>query len=201
LTSPPEDERPVSLRARKQQRTRGLIQKHALRLFKQRGYERTTVEMLCAAAEVSPATFYRYFRTKADVVLTDDFDPVIASAFETQPVELSSLAALRSAFNAALGQMTPTQAAEQLQRIRLILEVPELRAAMTDQYGQAIGLIAGLVARRTDKSPHDPQVLTFAGAIIGVLMAVMYEIADRESVDLPSLLDEALEGLESIQNL
>lgn len=57
-----EDNRPpVGLRERKKAKTKAAIQQHALRLFRQQGYQATTVEQIAEAAEVSPSTFFRYF--------------------------------------------------------------------------------------------------------------------------------------------
>jgi AcrR family transcriptional regulator len=70
----PDTARPVGLRERKKARTRAAIREHALRLFREQGYSVTTIEQIAAAAEISPATFFRYFPTKEDVVLQDDFD-------------------------------------------------------------------------------------------------------------------------------
>src|SRR5450432_790363 len=87
--------RPAGLRERKKARTRAAIREHALRLFREQGYPATTVEQIAAAAEVSPATFFRYFPTKEDVVLQDDFDIVTLAALEAQPAGLSPIAAFR----------------------------------------------------------------------------------------------------------
>ncbi|MDI9916488.1 TetR family transcriptional regulator [Rhodococcus sp. IEGM 1379] len=95
---PKHDElRPVGLRERKKARTRATIQAQALRLFQERGYDATTVQQIIDACEISESTFFRYFPTKADVVLSDDFDPLIVEAFLTQPPELTSIQALRAA--------------------------------------------------------------------------------------------------------
>jgi len=190
------DTPPLSLRERKKQRTRATIQAHALRLFRERGYDHTTVEMISEAAEVGSATFYRYFPSKADVVLWDEFDPLIVAAFQAQPPDMPALGALRAAFKTVFAQMTPQQQAEQVQRSQLMLDVPELRAAMTDQYTQAVGLVAEIVATRAGKQATDLDVLSFAGAVIGVSMAVMYALADNPDADIPELLDQALAQLE-----
>ena len=73
------------LRERKKARTRASLREHALRLFREQGYQRTTVEQIAAAAEVSPSTFFRYFPTKEDLVLQDDMDTRMVEAFERQP--------------------------------------------------------------------------------------------------------------------
>ena len=85
------------LRERKKARTRAAIREHALRLFREQGYGATRVEQIAEAAEVSPATFYRYFPTKEDVVLQDDLDVLTLEALEAQPAGLSPLAAVRGA--------------------------------------------------------------------------------------------------------
>src|SRR5579863_8692249 len=85
------------LRERKKARTRAAIREHALRLFREQGYDATTVEQIAAAAEVSPSTFFRYFPTKEDVVLRDDFDDRAFEAFDRQPVSLPPIVAFRAA--------------------------------------------------------------------------------------------------------
>jgi AcrR family transcriptional regulator len=90
------------LRERKKAKMRAAIQRHALRLVREQGYEATTVQQIADAAEVSPSTFFRYFLIKEAVALYDDLDPLFIAAFEAQPAELSPVQALRRALHQVL---------------------------------------------------------------------------------------------------
>jgi AcrR family transcriptional regulator len=190
------DPRSSGLRERKKARTRAAIQSHALRLFREQGYDATTVQQIIEEVEVSESTFFRYFPTKADVVLSDEFDPVIVAAFRDQPRELSVIQSLRAAFAHAFGQMSDDDRAVLQDRIRLVLSVPELRAAMLDQFASAMGLLAEIIAERTARSPNGVSVRTFAGAVVGAAMAAMFAIADDPSSDIAETLDESMACLE-----
>jgi hypothetical protein len=130
-------------------------------------------------------------------VLTDDFDPIIVAAFLAQPPELTSIAALRRAFGEAFGQLTVEDVAEQSARMQLILSVPELRASMLDQFGQAMRLLAQAVAERAGRAPDDMMVIAVSGAVVGVAMAVMFTMMDDPNADLHAVLDEAMGNLEA----
>src|SRR5215217_5826945 len=95
-------EQRLSLRERKQVKTRRTIQEPALRLCTEQGYDATTVEQIAEAAEVSPSTFFRYFPTKEDVVVTDEYDPVMAEIYRAQSADLSPIEALRITFQEIL---------------------------------------------------------------------------------------------------
>src|SRR5215472_10237202 len=121
------------LRERKKAKTRAAVQRHALRLFKEQGYDNTTVEQIADVAEISPSTFFRYFPTKEDVVLYDALDPLLFAAFEDQPAALGPIQALRGAMHAVFGSLSAEEMAEQRERAALMLAVPELRRRMLDE--------------------------------------------------------------------
>jgi AcrR family transcriptional regulator len=56
-----------------------------VRLFREQGYDATTVEQIAAAAGVSHMTFFRYFPAKEDVALPDSYDPMIATLLQQTP--------------------------------------------------------------------------------------------------------------------
>jgi AcrR family transcriptional regulator len=187
----------AGLRERKKARTRAEIQTHAFRLFQEQGYDATTVQQIIEEAEVSESTFFRYFPTKADVVLLDDFDTLITEAFRRQPPELSPVQALRAAFKSAFDELSAQEESEQQDRMRIILSVPELRAGMLDQFASAMGLLAEELAERAGRDRDDIAVRALAGAVVGVAVAVMFVMVDDPTANLAALLDEAMAHLEA----
>ena len=61
------------LRSRKKHRTR-LAPRTLRGLFAEQRFENTTVEQIAARAEVSTATFFRYFKSKGDAVFGGESD-------------------------------------------------------------------------------------------------------------------------------
>ena len=162
----------TGLRELKKTRTRASLREHALRLFRERGYQATTVEQIAAAAEVSPSTFFRYFPTKEDVILQDDLDVRMIEAFERQPPELSPLAAMRAAVREAIGSYTEADFAMIRETATLTVTIPEVRARAIDEFARCINMIAVAVAKRVGRTPDDLAVRAIAGAVIGVVMSV-----------------------------
>src|SRR5918995_4261640 len=122
-----DDRSKTGLRERKKAKTRAEIQRQALRLFRERGYEATTVVRIAEAAEVSESTFFRYFPTKEDVVLWDEFDPLILEAFKAQPTKSDPIRALRDAISTVLARTSATEREHLRERVGLLLSVPPLR--------------------------------------------------------------------------
>ncbi len=189
------------LRERKKAKTRAAIQRHALRLFQEQGYDATTVEQIAAAAEVSPSTFFRYFPTKEDVVLYDALDPLLFAAFRAQPPELSPIQAVRRALREVYQRMSRAELARQIERGQLVLTVPELRMRMLDQLAQGVQMMAQLVAERTGRRADDLAVRALAGAMVGALMGPLLTGPLDATTDFFALMDAGLAYLESGMSL
>jgi AcrR family transcriptional regulator len=192
--------RPCGLRERKKARTRAAIREHAIRLFREQGYPATTVEQIAAAAEVSPATFFRYFPTKEDVVLQDDMDLVTLEALEAQPPELGPIAAFRAAAAQSLAAMTPEDRRRLGDTTYLMLAVPEIRARALDEFTRALDQVAGALAQRLGREPDDFAIRILTGAIMGVVMSVTMPYATAGDTDIVAMfgrIDRALAHLEA----
>ncbi|MFS1519244.1 acyl-CoA-like ligand-binding transcription factor [Cytobacillus sp. Hm23] len=187
----------ASLRDRKKAKTRAVIQHHALALFEQQGYANTTVEQIAEASEISPSTFFRYFPTKESVVLDDDYDPILIKAFQAQSKELTPIQAFRGAVNEGMSYI-PEEGKEALQeRMKLIMSVPELRAATLIHASGTAKLIAKLISERLGCDENDLAVTTLAGSIIGALFSVAYYCIQHPNVNVVDAIDQALAQLES----
>ena len=185
------------LRERKKARTRAAIQESALRLFREKGYEATTVDEIAEAAEVSPSTFFRYFPTKEDVVMYDEMDPLIFEAFARQPASLSTIAALRATMREVFGHASSEELAKQDDRAALIFSVPELRMKMLDELMRVMQVFAEVIAKRMGKRADDFAVQALVGAVVGVGIAAWFSTGGTLASNYVSMMDEAFGQLEA----
>ncbi len=184
-------------RERKKLRTRALIQKEALHLFLEKGFEATTIEEIAEAADIAPSTFFNYFPTKEDVVLQDDLDPVLLEAIHVEPAGLHPVAVLRKAIRQMFSHLTPEQHTIFQRRLGLIASNPTLRAAFLNQSASQLDEIVAVVAGRAGRSSDDFVVRNLAGALLGVMMATFLSAANDPDADVLRLADQALAHLEA----
>ena len=187
---------PAGLRERKKIRTRAAIQKEALRLFLEKGYEETTIEDIAEAVEISPSTFFNYFPSKEAVVFQDDLDPLIIAELDAAPPSLNPIGALRLAMKKVLGGLSGSDDAMVRERIELVTKTPELRAAMLNEFADLIDEISVPIARRAGRSPKDFAVRNMAGALMGVLIAAYFATAADPNTDFLKEMDRAMAHLE-----
>lgn len=170
LTGPGATEPRPGLRERKKRKTREAIRRVTYRLIDEQGYEATTVEQIADAAEVSPSTVFRYFPTKEDIVLTDEYDAVMAAALHSRPAGEPPLESLRFVMHVALRAMQRYRPEETQQRTRLMVQIPAVRARMTEAMSTTSKLLSGALAERTGRDPGDLEVRVFTAALLGALL-------------------------------
>lgn len=168
----------LGLRDRKKIRTRGTIRREAMRLIEATGYAHTTIEQIAEAADVSPSTFFRYFPTKESVLMAAELDRVTVEALASQPEELSPVQAFRRALEVTMATLSEADWAFERARLRVVLSVPELKAAQFDEYRRTVAHLAAAESRRTGRPADDFEVRVLVGAIAGGLMAVLDNVSD-----------------------
>jgi AcrR family transcriptional regulator len=172
----------MSLRARKKLQVRDLLEQTALRMFDERGYQATTVEDITAAIQFSERTFFRYFRSKEDVVFanhTDNLDR-LRRALDQQPETESVLKAVRHAI-LALQDFEHRRELE-LARVRIVQATPALGDRVYALQAEYEAVIASAIARSLGA---DPDAWLKALLLAGAAVAVMALRADAQVAATP----------------
>ncbi len=187
----------AGLRELKKERTREAIQREALRLVADQGYDATTCEQIAEAAEVSPATLFRYFATKEDIVLHDVYDPLIAELVRARPADEGPLTAVRRGFADAFAAVYEADLESIRQRTALILSVPALRARSQQQQESLVTVLADVLAARSGRT-DDQLGIRVSAAAVAASVATAVEHWAVTGGDLPAHVDTALEALGSL---
>lgn len=186
------------LRERKKLKTRLAIREATYRLIREQGYDATTVEQIAEAAEVSPSTVFRYFPAKEDIVLTDEFDPVLERELRQRPADEPIVESLRQVLRHATAFGFADEPDEAILRTRLMIEVPAVRSRMLESMSVTGGILCRVIAERTGKDPGDLEVRTFAMGLIGALTeTTAYWAEHGHKEDLAELVDRTLTVLTS----
>jgi AcrR family transcriptional regulator len=185
---------PSGLRERKKERTRAEIERVAMRLFLERGFDAVTVDEIGAAAEVSHRTFYRYFSSKEDVVLSDvrEFLDEMRTALAQRPSSESVIESIRAVI-LQLAQAYEADADEDRQRVTLLLETPSLQHHRQEQLVAFEAALVPLIADRLAVDPADDMRPALIAACAGAALRVASEswIAADMKTKLAPKVEEA----------
>lgn len=188
---------PLGLRERKKIKLRRSVRSEALRLFAAQGYEETTVEQIADAADISTTTFYRYFPTKEDTVLDDDYDALVEERFRSE-----SSAPLSTAVTAAATEVAAAVEAERetaLARLRLFATVPALKARQGAEGSGTRDLYARLLAERSGRPGDDFTLRITAAALTAAMLEATTRWAECNGKEsLVTLTGEAMSVLEPL---
>ncbi|MNC32500.1 HTH-type transcriptional repressor Bm3R1 [compost metagenome] len=185
-------ERKLGLRERKKIKTRATIRMTAMRLFREQGYQATTVEQIAEASEISPSTFFRYYASKESVVTEDDYDPMLIEAYRAQPLGIPPIQALRNALRDGFSRISEDDREGMWERISLNYSVPELRGAALTQVIGTAETISIETARRYGKNASDLKTRAFASAVVGVVIAAQLHYIEHPEREFVDIVDEAL---------
>jgi AcrR family transcriptional regulator len=166
------------------------VQAAALGLFERRGYDAVTVEDIARAAKVGPATVYRHFGTKEQVVLWDEYDPVLLGALAGTS-RGPPLQVLRDVLVASVARFDGPESRQVLRRAQLVAQVPALeRASLVALHHLRRQLAQVLHRQRAFTSALAAEVAAFAA--VGALEAALGQwVAGRGRRPLAKLIDDA----------
>jgi AcrR family transcriptional regulator len=192
-TSYVEDEKSRSLRDRKKDRTRRVIQAEALRLFAEKGFQATTIEEIAAAAEVAPRTFFRYFPTKDEVVFWPAYLSLLPELVAARPAGEPAVEAVCHSILDGLASFYDQDRERVLERLKLTFRTPELHPRLRQQQANSAVGVARILADRLGARPDDLEIRAIAAAIAAALWvaAEEWQAHDGRS-DLRALIDRAL---------
>jgi AcrR family transcriptional regulator len=170
---------PTGLRARKKQRTRDALVRVALELFTTQGYERTTVDEIVDAVEVSQRTFFRYFASKEEVAFAvqEVMEAHYVAALRGRPAAEAPFEALRNAvfeswdgIGEAVEEMIPLDL--HMRSFQMIESTPALLAAHMRRSTVMEEALARLIAEREGLDVDtDPRPRVAVAAFSGVMRA------------------------------
>jgi AcrR family transcriptional regulator len=134
---------------------------------------KVAIASIAEAAEVSPSSVYRYFGTKEQVVLRDEYEPEFFEAVEAELVSHPPVAALRYALARIMTDYFSRDDDLAQRRTRYFLEEPGLRAAWTEQTDQFSRAVAEALARVTGRRADELEVQVIGSALVWSMVAAI----------------------------
>ena len=193
------EDAPAGLRSRKRVKTRAVIEDAAFELFERQGFDATTVEQIAERADVSMSTFFRYFPSKVEVVLSDHRAqlPPLHDALAGRPANESDLVAVRRALEATwLGAIDAERTAH---KTRIVESSDMLRALRHQNMSQWYETVKDALAQRRGLAVPDARCDLAARTSLAVLASAFEQwIASGCVADLGAMLEDRFELMASL---
>ncbi|MCH9720999.1 MAG: mycofactocin system transcriptional regulator [Actinomycetia bacterium] len=168
----------------------------ALDLFAAYGFGEVSVDDVARAAGIGRRTLFRYYPSK-NAIPWGDFTSHLthfATLLDHTDPQVPIRVALRESL-LEFNTFEDSEAARHRERMRVILQTPELQAHSMTMYAGWRAVVADFVARRTGTQPSSLVPQTVAWLMLGVaLSAYEYWLTD-EGVSLPEALGEAFDAV------
>jgi AcrR family transcriptional regulator len=187
------------LRERHRKRTAADLEEAALRLFSEKGFDAVTIDDIAAAADVSRRTFFRYYASKEDVILSDHPKRLdeLEAALDRRPADEPALTALRHAILSLAGSFEE-QRDHMLRRFRLVTATPALEARSLCLQRNWETAVTVMLAQRMGVEPTKdlrPGVVA-ATTMAAMRMATNNWLSGGGEGDLPAIVADALDLLD-----
>jgi len=197
VANAPASAAPPSRRQQHKLRTQRALQKAALDLFADQGYDTTTTDEIAERAGVSPRTFFRYFPTKESVLFVGEYGwfQEFTAQFLSQPKELSDLEALRAALVTLATGLAKIRRALVLYEQAVASSVT-LRGGVHDRQQEDIATIAAALATRRGLAKADEGCVVLATVVLPTYRRAVFRwLAGPASGDPAAMVDEEFDVL------
>ena len=185
------------LRERKRRETLRRITDAGMCLFIEKGYDSTTLDEIAAAAGISRRTFFYYFKSKDDILLSmqSGMGDMIVAAVRESPPDKRPLTAIRDAI---IKVCAPISAEDMIAIDRLMRSSETVQARKQASYVQHERALFEALRERWPAPERETGLRIVAMLTIGAVR-LSYDALSREGGkrSIIALLDEAFDALES----
>ncbi|MFP3906952.1 MAG: TetR/AcrR family transcriptional regulator [Acidimicrobiales bacterium] len=182
-----------SLRERKRLAMMRHVQDVAIALFEEHGFGKVTIEQVAQAAEVSPSSVYRHFGTKEQLVLWDEYDPVLIERLAQFLVDHPPVQAMREMLRTVGHPLLGPNEDQVRATVRWWVEEPSVEAAASAHVTATTEAIAQVIAVAYEREPDELQVRVIAGALVSAVESALRTWHRRGfEPRLLDLIDDAL---------
>lgn len=194
--------RTPGLRERKREATRLRIATEAARLATARGVAGVTADEIADAADISRATFFRFFAAKETAIAEGFSGPQVEgllAVLRAQPADLAPLEAVARTFHELGQHLDDDTRTLVLEQARIAQESPALQAWMASAWLRDEQLVAEVLADRLGSSdPHDPRPrMVAAVAMAAMRIGLDSWVAQDGRADLAVLFQDAVAAVRS----
>lgn len=174
------------------ERTHEALQRAALELFAEHGFDGATAAQVAERAGVSEMTLFRHFSSKEALLLEDPFDPLLAEAVRARPDHEPAMVALAEGVRQAWAGAQDRAAPEMRARLRIVAATPTLRGAVARSSDDTVTALAGALGDR-GVAPAPARVA--AGALVAGLGVALLDWAASDQGAPGPALEAALDVL------
>ncbi len=188
----------VGLRERKHRETLRRITDAGMGLFIEQGYEATTIDQIAAAAGISRRTFFTYFKSKDDILLSKQsgMGDMIVAALGDAPKDKQPLEAIR---DAVVAVCAPIPVDDMLAIDRVMRSSEAVQARKQASYIQHERTLFSALRERWPEPERETGLRLIAMLAIGA-MRLSFDALSRENGKRPiaELLHETFGALQVV---
>ncbi|HEV2981962.1 MAG TPA: TetR family transcriptional regulator [Solirubrobacteraceae bacterium] len=178
---------------------RGRLEKAAMELYRERGFEQTTAAQIAERAGLTERTFFRHFADKREILFAGatQLQDLVVSAVASAPDSATPLEAAIAGIEAASAMLEELRGrAFARQRQAIVAASPELRERELDKLAALAAGVAGALRKRGVGDPG----AALMGDIAIAIFRVSFErwVARRSGPGLTELMGESMAELRAL---